>query len=100
MIFQALNESANRGELILVNGAMCRYHIRKDGVLVIREIIVMPSERRKGLGRSIVRSLKLQSNLIIAKCPFAYESNAFWEKVGFSLKSTDGGINTWQLCQG
>ncbi len=35
MIFEALYESAKRGELLLVEGGMCRWHLRRDGVLVI-----------------------------------------------------------------
>ena len=39
MIFETLYESAQRGELLLVNGGMCHWHLRRDGQLTIREII-------------------------------------------------------------
>lgn len=46
MIFETLNESNERGELLLVNGGMCHYHLRRDGQLTIREIIVWKERRR------------------------------------------------------
>ena len=51
MIYQALSEAADKGELLLINGGMCRFHIRKDGQCTIREIIVLPDHRCRRLGR-------------------------------------------------
>jgi GNAT superfamily N-acetyltransferase len=98
MIFVALNESAEKGELILVDGGMCRFHLRRDGALVIREVIVLPAARRKGIGSKIVHwACKTHRGIVIAKCPKAYEANAFWEALGFSLVREANGINEWRL---
>jgi hypothetical protein len=42
VIFAALNEAAERGELLLTVGGLCRFHLRRDGVVVIRELLVVP----------------------------------------------------------
>ena len=54
MIFAAMSEAADRGELILVPDGMCRWHLRRDGVVVIREILVLPFRRGAGVGRRMV----------------------------------------------
>lgn len=98
MVFVALNEAAEKGELLLVEGGMCRWHRRRDGVVVIREILVLPSHRRRGVGRAILTEV-LASNpgrVLRAKCPADYESNAFWAKMAFTVVSTEDGINLWQ----
>lgn len=98
MIFAALQEAASRGRLLLVDGGMCRYHVRRDGVLVIREVIVLPAQRRRGIGRNLVRlACSNHHGIVIAKCPTAYESNYFWRSIGFRLESTEGNLNKWRL---
>lgn len=98
MIFVALNEAAQRGELILVQDGMLRYHRRRDGVVVVREILVLPFRRRTGLGRSLVRLLleRTGSAVLRARCPAAYEANHFWRAMGFTLVEEKGGVNLWQ----
>lgn len=98
MIFAPLNEAADRGELILVNGGMCRYHLRKDGVTVIREIIVLPCHRRHGIGRRMVGMvIRNTDGPVVARCPATYESNAFWKSIGFTLDRREGDVNVWVL---
>lgn len=103
MIFEILNESAERGELILVNGGLCHYHIRRDGQLTIREIIVIPEEQGKGIGKSILDSLlKMECSSIFAKCPADLISNGWYERMGFEkegVSETRSGkvINHWRL---
>ena len=99
MIFVALNEAAQKGELILVPDGFCRWHLRRDGVVVIREIIVLPFRRRTGVARRMVAQLR-QVNLgrtILARCPEAYEANRFWGALGFETVAIEKGIITWQL---
>lgn len=99
MIFAALDEAATKGQLILVNGGMCRWHRRRDGVVVIREIIVLPELRRRGIARGMVATIRqCQVGLPVeAKCPQAYTSNAFWSGLGFRLVECDGKVNRWRL---
>lgn len=97
MIFAALDEAASRGELILVYDGMIRFHLRKDGVLVVREVIVMPCRRRTGLGRLLVNmaSGRYPGHPVLARCPASSEANAFWAALGYSL--TPGGkVNEWR----
>jgi GNAT superfamily N-acetyltransferase len=98
LIFVALSEAADNGTLILVEGGMCRYHRRKDGVVVVREIIVLPDRRRQGVGRAMLAGV-VGDNLgrtLRARCPITYPSNAFWASMGFSLVATEKGVNVWE----
>lgn len=99
MIFSALDEAAARGELILVEDGLCRYHPRKDGVLTIQEIIVLKDYRRKGIGRGIVTAIRtaFPDHVIRAKCPQPLTiANVFWKSIGFSVvrkeKTRKGGV--------
>lgn len=98
MIFPALMEAADRGELILVDGGMCRYHCRRDGVVTIREVIVLPCKRGKGIGRKLCNMVRARVGpcvKIVARCPASYESNGFWERIGF-VKVESGEVNVWE----
>lgn len=102
MIFEALSESLERGELWLRLGAMCRWHLRRDGQLTIKEVMVEPSQRRRGAATEIVRALSSVAGAkkLLARCPGDLPANAFWEAVGFVLMAkerTKSGrvVNVW-----
>jgi N-acetylglutamate synthase-like GNAT family acetyltransferase len=99
MIFAALKEAAERGELILRDYGMCRWHKRRDGVVVIREILVLPWKWRTGIGREMVAEVRARNldSLLLAKCPAGYDTNEFWKSLGFTLAGEKGGINEWHL---
>lgn len=92
MIFEILSEAARRGELILVEGGMCHYHLRKDGQVTIREILVLPGFRKTGIGSSILGRLKEipGATSIFAKCPYGLSANDWYFRRGF----TDQGVET------
>lgn len=104
MIFASLAEAAERDELLLVSNGMCRFHCRKDGVVVIREILVLPSARKLGIGLMMVDEVQTRhpQATLRARCPVATkdgrvgEGNVFWKHLGFNLKQTINGINTWE----
>jgi len=98
MLFVALSESADRGQLLLVDGGLCRYHLRKDGAVTIREIIVLPASRGKGIGRALVGAVLRQcpGAVVRARCPADYPANGFWERMGFQKQPTTGGVNLWE----
>lgn len=100
MIFDALFESAKIGELILLDGGMCRWHLRRDGQITIREIISI----RPGAGSEILERLKkvVGAKSILARCPAHLDANAWYEKRGFHKSNTEelpSGrlIHTWVL---
>lgn len=104
MIFNALHDAAGRGELILVDGGLCHYHLRRDGVLTIREILVLPAQQGKGIGRAILAQLRQVpgARVIRAKCPAALPANFWYLAMGFTLAYTDrtragGRLYVWEL---
>jgi len=101
VILVALSEAADCGELLLVEGGLCRFHKRRDGVVVVRELLVLPDCRRKGIGRALVAAVRQKhpGALIRAVCPAKYEANRFWEALGFrivSYRPPDGKLVVWE----
>lgn len=99
-MFESLYESAEKGELILLDDALCQYHLRRDGLLTIKLLIVLPLHRRNGVGRSIVNNLLTRARGVVARCPADLPSNAFWGAVGFRNVGTERArsgrvINVW-----
>lgn len=100
MIFETLYESAQKGELLLINGGFCHWHLRRDGQITIREII----STRKGAGSEILETLKGTEGALslFAKCPVELESNEWYKKRGFVLEGqeetkTGKALNLWRL---
>jgi GNAT superfamily N-acetyltransferase len=102
MIFEALNAAADAGELFLVNGGMLHFHQRKDGVVTIREIIVLRHRRRQGIGKALVMHALDGAKAAVARCPVdLVTANTFWEAIGFTLVGAEMSksgrvINTWR----
>lgn len=100
MIFETLWESAQHGELLLIDGGFCHWHLRRDGQLTIREII----STRKGAGSEMLRHLLAVpgATSIVAKCPADLASNDWYERKGFELAEvettrTGRAVNVWRL---
>ena len=100
MIFDALYESALRGELLLVEGGFCHWHLRRDGQLTIREII----STRRGAGSEMLAYLLCVANArcIVAKCPVDLDANDWYARRGFILVNREvtasgRGLNVWRL---
>lgn len=98
MIFETLHESATANELILIDGGYCRWHRRRDGVIVIYEII----STRPGAGTLMLTILKTRGVPIVAKCPADLAANAWYARRGFTriaIETTRSGrtINVWRL---
>lgn len=100
MCFEQLHESAKRNELLLVDGGMCHWHLRRDGQLTIREIIAT----RPGAGSEMLERLRqvAGAKFILAKCPVDLASNAWYAKRGFVLSHTEQAksgriINVWRM---
>lgn len=99
MIFETLHESAKRGELLLIDGGFCHWHLRRDGQLTIREII----STQPGAGSAMLEILKQKGALsIFAKCPADLPANDWYARRGFLLEAketTKSGrtLNHWRL---
>jgi hypothetical protein len=100
MIFQALFAAAQRGELLLIEGGFCHWHLRRDGQLTIREII----STRNGAGTEMLERLKTikGATSIFAKCPAELEANGWYERRGFTLEGeentrTGRRLKSWRL---
>ena len=86
MIFEALLRAARGGELLLIDGGFCHWHLRRDGQLTIREIIAT----RRGAGSEMLEELKkVEATSIFAKCPAELEANAWYEKKGFICEGSE-----------
>lgn len=101
MCFENLYESSQRGELLLIDGGMCHWHLRRDGQLTIREII----STKPGAGSVMLEQLKMTpgANCIVAKCPVDLASNQWYAKQGFEIVEVESAksgrrINVWKLC--
>lgn len=87
MIFETLHDSSKRGELMLVDGGMCHWHLRRDGQLTIREII----STRRGAGSQMLARLRNipGATSLFAKCPADLPANVWYQKRGFILESAE-----------
>ena len=101
MIFETLHESNQRGELF---GSICHWHLRRDGQITIREIIVEQIEQRTGIGSTFLNRLKQVKGAtsIFAKTPVDLGSNSWYAANGFVLEgqeTTKTGrlLNLWRL---
>lgn len=82
MIFETLYDSAKKGELLLVDGGMCHWHLRRDGNITIREIIT--TKKNQGVGESILKYLEdLNPISLFAKCPIDLNANKWYKSQGF-----------------
>lgn len=104
MIFESLVESAEHGELILVDGGFCHWHLRCDGQITIREIIVLPELQGQGIGTAILEQLKRTNGAVcvFAKCPVDLPANGWYEARGFAsegMEITKSGreLRLWRL---
>lgn len=100
MIFETLWKSAQHGELMLIDGGMCHWHLRRDGVLTIHEIIAT----RPGAGSEMLTALLQvpRAHSITAKCPCDLASNNWYRKKGFQHMRTEKtktgrDMNVWTL---
>jgi hypothetical protein len=100
VIFETLHESAQRGELLLIDGGMCHWHLRRDGQLTIREVI----STRPGAGSEMLGRLKRTPGALslFAKCPTDLAANDWYVRRGFVLEAaetTKSGrrLNHWRL---
>lgn len=100
MIFETLHDSAQRGELLLLEGCMVHWHLRRDGQLTIREVI----STHPGAGSKALAILKQTpgAQSLFAKCPADLPSNGWYERRGFVLEGvettrTGRQLNLWRM---
>ncbi len=100
MIFETLHESSEKGELMLVDGGMCHWHLRRDGQLTIREII----STHRGAGSLMLNRLRWipGATSLFAKCPADLAANEWYSRRGFVLErieetKTGRKLHCWRL---
>jgi len=108
-LYESLLESAETGELILIDGGLCKYHrcVRHDqrGQITIYIIIVLPERRRQGIAAAMLEQLKKLPGVtsIFAKCPKDTSANKWYGAMGFVLEGEEevgkNGkiVNLWRL---
>jgi len=104
VIFESLFESAQKGELVLVDNGFARFHIRRDGQMTLHEIIV--TRPGCGIGTALINQLRgigrqKGATCILAKCPQDLPANRFYASLGFTLRDTETTptgrkLNVWQ----
>jgi hypothetical protein len=87
MIFEALHEASKRGELLLIDGGLCHWHLRRDRQLTILEII----STKPGAGSAMLARLKETpgATSLFAKCPADLAANAWYARRGFTCEGTE-----------
>jgi len=87
MIFETLYESAQRGELLLIDGGFCHWHLRRDVQLTIREII----STRPGAGSAMLAVLMQTPGALslFAKCPADLPANDWYARRDFADEGTE-----------
>lgn len=99
MVFESLYKSAELGELMVIDGGLCQWHLRRDDQLTIQVIIAT----KKGAGSKMLQRLKEKpAKFIFAKCPADLEANGWYEKKGFRLIDTSQTktgrlVNHWRM---
>ena len=87
MIFWPLFESAQKNELLLIDGGFCHWHLRKDGQITINEII----STKPGAGQKMLKFLIANKYAIriVAKCPAELQANQWYKKRGFVMEGSE-----------
>lgn len=100
LVLTTLVHAHEQGRLMLLDGGYCRWHQRRDGRIVICEII----SQVPGCGQRILRRLQAQEGVaeIIARCPSTWDANDWYERRGFKMSGTasdglGGTMNIWAL---
>jgi hypothetical protein len=92
MLFETLFESAKRGELLLLDGGLAHFHIRKDAQMTLREIIV--TRPGCGIGRELLHRMETigrerGATSILARCPADLAGNGWYRRMGFILEGEE-----------
>lgn len=88
MIFEPLHDSNLKGEFY---GSMCHWHLRRNGQITIREIIIEQGYQGNGQGKIFLERLKKISGAtsIFAKCPIDLPANNWYQSQGFELEGIE-----------
>src|SRR4051812_19800347 len=104
-LFHWLQDAAENNNLILKDGGLCLYKLRKrDRAAVVSLLVVLPHRRRQGVGRSLLGEVvACRPACVEARLPKAAPAG-FWLRMGFSPSRTvpsrrpgGPGIVIWRL---
>lgn len=97
--FEQIYQSMQKQNLLLLEGAFCNFRHRKDNQITIYSIVsCIPGGGQRCLQMLIDR----KPSFIQAVCPADMDSNAWYEKRGFTLfevkfSRTGRELNVWRL---
>jgi ribosomal protein S18 acetylase RimI-like enzyme len=106
-----LAESIARGEVFVAADdadliGFVDYRHRKDEQTTLYHLVVSPEWRQRGVGRGLIEALQTEAtergkDYILLKCPEDLPANAFYQKLGFELTTSENGrsrkLNVWRL---
>lgn len=98
MLTAILLDSAKKNKLIIVEGGICRFSRKKDYIKITDILSIKP-----GAGFILLERIKeMNPSKIIASCPDGWESNGWYIRHGFTLKSqtlsrTGKPLNNYEL---
>lgn len=106
----AISEAINKGWLLVAKTdqviGLIRFRHRVDKTTVIYEVVVDPSFRRRGVGKTLVWGLVKNAREcgqleVRAKCPVDLAANEFYPALGFELAGVENGkrrkLNVWRM---
>lgn len=107
MVFNQLAESAERGELVLVEGGLARFYVRRDGIATLSEILVLPPCQGQGIGTALLETVMAQArargaHTVQARCPASLRANDWYRargfrRVGTSCTRRGSEVILWQI---
>lgn len=106
----SLVRAAARGELVVATmgtavAGFCQLYRRRDGIVSVYHIAVMPEARGTGIGRALLADVGGDAGergmaAVRLKCPADLPANEFYRHLGFRLVSGEAGaarpLNVWE----
>lgn len=90
--------AVEKQEILCVSDGFLHFHHRQDQVSTLYHLCVKSDQRRKGIGRQLIKAWEdhSQKNGITTlrlKCPIDLQANGFYARIGFKRVGIDPGKN-------
>ena len=108
----SLIRAVERDELVLATlgtefAGFCQLYRRRDGIVTVYHVAVVPERRGAGIGRELLAHVNRDAReramrAIRLKCPVDLPANDFYARIGFRLVAVETGrarsLNVWEHC--